>query len=87
MHQGRRVRPAWLDVATFPAASARDATRPLALPAYPAGAAGCAEAAALAVAERSSSNDPEDYFARHRWGFLTHSLLAGKTDWQQPLAE
>src|SRR2546429_2508809 len=87
-HQGRKIRPVWLDAATFAVGSDTPvAARSLALPSYPCTAATCADGSTRAFPGLSSSDDPEDYFAGQRWGFLTHSLLAGKGDWEERLAE
>lgn len=88
VHQGRRIQPVWLDAVTCAVGSGPPAAaRSLVLPTYPCSAAACADAATPAFPELSTSNDPEDYFGRQRWGFLTHSLLAGKLDWEERLAD
>jgi hypothetical protein len=88
-HQGRKVRPAWLDVAAFAAGPpVSPAERALVLPTYAVGAplsrAGCS---GREPDERNrSADDLEAYFAEQRWGFLTQALLAGEIDRERQLA-
>ena len=87
-HQGRKVRPSWLGPVIIAGGAARASpAERLRLPTYPRSPAEWAPSLAASAPGPSAADDPEDYLAGHRWGFLTDALLAGRVDWELELAD